>query len=131
MQLHKSLLEDLKKTFLTQIRDLAAYGDTPVDSSSWTGIFANDFWNRGVPTTEDLLVYRDFFVRRMKEERQVRFVNASEGGILSEVAEVLTLRDALHQTCDPPIDAESILESCHRKQTVTLRWMLWTIFDWF
>jgi hypothetical protein len=83
-------------------------------------MFANDIWNLNVPSTENLVAYRDFFAWRMKEEPRVRFINASEGGILSEGAEVLTLRDALHQKCKQPIKAESILESRHRKQTVTL-----------
>ena len=96
------------------------FGDSPVDSSVWTGMFARDIWNRDIPTTENLVAYRDFFVRRMKAERQIRFINASEGGILSEGAEILSLRDALHQACNQPMNARSILESCHRTQTVTM-----------
>jgi hypothetical protein len=96
------------------------FGDTPVDLSSWTGMLANDIWNRSIPTTENLVAYRDFFVRRMKAESPVRFINASEGGILSESAEILTLRDALYQTCTQPMNAASIFESCHRTQTVKM-----------
>jgi hypothetical protein len=54
----------------------------------------------------------------MKAERYIRFINASEGGILTEGAEVLSLRDALHQCCEHPMNARSILESCHRVQPV-------------
>ena len=96
------------------------FGDSPVDSIGWTGLVAKDIWNRDIPTTENLVAYRDFFVRRMKAEHQIRFINASEGGILSEGAEILSLRDALHQNCKQPMNAEFTLESCYRMQTVTM-----------
>ncbi|HET9132552.1 MAG TPA: hypothetical protein VFO86_16480, partial [Terriglobia bacterium] len=44
----------------------------------------------------------------------------SEGGILSEGAEILSLRDALHENCRQPMNAESTFESCYRTQTVTM-----------
>jgi hypothetical protein len=92
------------------------FGDTPAES---TGIFESDLWNQAIPTTENLVAYRDFFVRRMKAEPHIRFINATEGGILTQGAELLTLRDALHQCCKQPMNTESMLESCHRPQPVT------------
>jgi hypothetical protein len=99
------------------------FGDSPLEtlvSSGGGGIFETDIWNHATPTTENLVAYRDFFVRRMKAERHIRFINATEGGILTEGAELLSLRDALHQSCIQPLHAESILESCHRVRPVTM-----------
>jgi len=98
------------------------FGDSPLETVDpcWTGMFAKDIWNRDIPTTENLVAYRDFVVRRMKSQSHIRFINATEGGILSEGAEILSLRDALSQSCKLPMDAESILEPCHQKQTVSM-----------
>jgi hypothetical protein len=99
------------------------FGDLPLestDSAGWAGIFETDVWDHAIPTTENLVAYRDFFVRRMKAASHIRFINASEGGILTEGVELLSLRDALHQCCNQPMNAESILESCHRVQPVTM-----------
>src|SRR5439155_10398218 len=35
--------------------------------------------------------------------RGTRFINATEGGILNESAEILSLKDALHQRCKKPV----------------------------
>jgi len=56
----------------------------------------------------------------MKAERQIRFINATEGGILTEGAEILSLRDAVHQCCNQPMNAGSILKSCHQTQPVRM-----------
>ena len=95
------------------------FGDSFLDSAHWTGMFEKDIWGQNTPTTENLVAYRDFFVRRMKSERQVRFINATEGGILSEGAEVLSLRDALYRSCRNSLNVESIMESCHHTQPTT------------
>jgi hypothetical protein len=63
-----------------------------------------DLWGREVRTTDNLIAYRDFFVRKIRQTSGVRFINATEGGILTEGVEVLTLRDALHQSCARKID---------------------------
>jgi hypothetical protein len=82
-------------------------------------ILARDIWNRDIPTSENLVAYRDFFVRRMKSEPQIRFINATEGGILTESAEILSLRDALFQICNRPAPARAVLESSHQTRKVT------------
>jgi hypothetical protein len=63
-----------------------------------------DIWGREVRTTENLIAYRDFFVRKMRQIAGVRFINATEGGILTEGVEILSLRDALHQCCKERLD---------------------------
>jgi len=90
-----------------------------VDSEKEPEILARDIWNRTVPTTENLLAYRDFFVRRMKSEATIRFINATEGGTLTEAAEILSLRDALSQCCRRPVPARALMESSHQTRKVS------------
>jgi hypothetical protein len=70
-------------------------------------------------TTENLIAYRDYFVRRLKQQPGVRFINATEGGILGEGVELLSLRDALKQSTKGPVDVSSVLQSCYRPSDVT------------
>ncbi len=74
---------------------------------------AADVWGREVPTSENLIAYRDFFVRRIRQTSGVRFINASEGGILCDGVELLSLRDALHQSCSKRLDLSGRLKHLH------------------
>lgn len=58
-----------------------------------------DVWGQEVRTRENLVAYRDFFIRKIRQTPGVHFINATEGGILTEGVEILSLRDALHQYC--------------------------------
>ena len=51
----------------------------------------------------NFIAYRDFFVRKIRQTPGVRFINATEGGILTDAVELLSLKDALHQSCKRPI----------------------------
>ena len=77
------------------------------------GPVQKDVWDRDVPTTENLLAYRDYFVRRMAEAHGTRFVNATEGGILTEGVELLSLRDAVHRYPHTRIAVWEILDRLH------------------
>jgi len=90
-----------------------------IDSEKEPEILVRDIWNQTVPTSENLLAYRDFFVRRMKSEKTIRFINATEGGILNETAEILSLRDALSQCCRRPVPAGALLDSSHQTRKVS------------
>lgn len=76
-------------------------------------LFAADIWGRQIPTTENLIAYRDFFVRKIRQTSGVRFINATEGGILTEAVEILSLRDALYQ-CRSSVDVRRVLSDCWR-----------------
>ncbi len=75
--------------------------------------FETDVWGRDVPTTENLVVYRDFFVRRMSEASGTRFINATEGGILTGGVDLLSLRDALHIYARTRVDVRGKLGALH------------------
>jgi hypothetical protein len=73
-----------------------------------------DVWGNDVHTTENFVAYRDFFVRRMKQSPGVRFINGTEGGILTEGAEILSLKDALGRLRSQTVDIAGILADCCR-----------------
>jgi hypothetical protein len=75
---------------------------------------AMDIWGREVRTTENLIAYRDYFVRKMRQTAGPRFINATEGGILTESVEILSLKDALVQSCRQELNVGSVLSECHR-----------------
>jgi hypothetical protein len=56
---------------------------------------AKDIFDNEAYTTENFIAYRDFFVRKIKRTPGVRFINATEGGILTEAVEIMPLRQAL------------------------------------
>lgn len=69
-------------------------------------------WGRKVATTENLIAYRDFFVRKIRQTSGPRFINATEGGILKEGVELLSLRDAL-SGCSKRVDVSGRLRRAH------------------
>ncbi|HYR44145.1 MAG TPA: hypothetical protein VER98_14035, partial [Terriglobia bacterium] len=73
-----------------------------------------DIWGDETYSTENLIAYRDYFVRRTKRAPGIRFINATEGGILAEGVEILSLKDALNQACVRLVDAASMFQACHR-----------------
>ena len=78
----------------------------------------DDVWGRKVPTTENLIAYRDYFIRRVRQSPRVRIINATEGGILAgEGIELLSLRDALYQSAFRSVDVESKLNRLHKPGT--------------
>jgi hypothetical protein len=79
------------------------FHDNPFDAALGGNARATDIWNNQVHTTENLIAYRDYFVRKIKQTPRVRFINATEGGILTEAVELLSLKDALSQVCKRPL----------------------------
>jgi hypothetical protein len=75
-----------------------------------------DVWGNKIPTTENLIAYRDFFVRKIRQTSGVRFINATEGGILTEAVEIMSLRDALTQCCASRLDIAAILERAYKSR---------------
>ena len=73
-----------------------------------------DIFGNTAYTTENMIAYRDYFVRRMKRSPEVRFINATEGGILTECAEILPLLVVREQCLPGPVDVAGVLADCHR-----------------
>jgi len=75
---------------------------------------SRDIWGEQIYSTENLIAYRDYFVRRAKQAPDTRLINATEGGILTQGVEILSLKDALNQACGQSMDATAMLRACHR-----------------
>jgi hypothetical protein len=78
-----------------------------------------DIWGNPVHTTENLIAYRDFFVRKIRQRPDIRFINATEGGILRDAVEILSLKEALATHCNTPIDVMRMLDENHRLQQLS------------
>ena len=80
---------------------------------------ADDIFGNPTYTTENMIAYRDYFVRRMKQQPEVRFINGTEGGILTEGVDILPLWKALEQGLEDPVDVAGTLANCHQTQKVS------------
>jgi hypothetical protein len=92
-----------------------SYSDVSVVGTSRS----RDIRGEEIPTTENLIAYRDYFVRRMTQAAATRFINATEGGILTQGAEILPLKVALQQHCIRKLDASAIFENCNRPSAIS------------
>jgi hypothetical protein len=82
-------------------------------------VTSTDIWGNEIYTTEDFIAYRDYFIRRMKQSPRVRFINATEGGILGTGVEILPLREALQKTATQTVNATTLLTACYRPSNVS------------
>lgn len=67
-----------------------------------------------VPTIANLKLYLEWFsnyIERMKITRDVRIVNATEGGAYIDGTELMTLKDVIEETCTKEIDFEKRIEN--------------------
>jgi len=60
-------------------------------------IMMEDVFGRPVETTDKLAAYWNWMVKEIRSHPEILFVNATEGGILREGVEVISLRDALQR----------------------------------
>jgi len=95
------------------------FNDNPFSPEIGGPLQEPDIHGNPVRTRENLIAYRDFFIRRMATQPRVRFINATEGGILRDRVEILPLKEALAQTCRKHIDVPSMLAESHRPQTTS------------
>ena len=80
---------------------------------------ADDIFGNSAYTTPNMIAYRDYFVRRMKQAPDVRFINATEGGILTEGVDILPLWEAFEQVLVYSVDVPAKLAETHRLQEVS------------
>lgn len=71
-----------------------------------TDIFGND-----VKTNRQMFAYKEWF-RTEIGSTKVRVINATEGGILKDNVEIMTLREAIDTSIGDPFDKLSVIEAC-------------------
>ena len=67
-------------------------------------VMTEDLWGFPIASTDKLLSYWNWISAEIEKHPHVRFVNATEGGILKDGVEIRSLRDALHRCCCPERD---------------------------
>lgn len=66
-----------------------------------------------VPTLSNLKLYIDWFeeyIKGVKERRNVRVINATAGGAFIEGTELMSLEDAIVETCNQEVNYEELIE---------------------
>ena len=66
-----------------------------------------------VPTITNLRIYLEWFemyIEGMKKRREVRVINATEGGAYIKGTELMTLKEAVAENCKEEIDLEACIE---------------------
>ena len=66
-----------------------------------------DIYGRQIETTRALIAYRDWIIRIIGDHPERRFINATEGGILSGPVELMTFRETLDRDCGRNLDLVS------------------------
>jgi len=99
------------------------FHDVPFNIELAATIKTTDIRGDDTFSTENLLAYRDYFVRRLKQAPDVRFINATEGGILGggifgEGLEILPLRAALDQVARERVPVRTTLQHSYRPSQV-------------
>lgn len=70
-----------------------------------------DVFGRPVETTDKLASYWAWFNREIESHPNVHFVNATEGGILREGLDVMSLREALYRYCPESLSISRKVQS--------------------
>ncbi len=66
-------------------------------------VVTDDLFGRPIETTDKLAAYWNWMVKEIGAHPGTRFINATEGGILRQGVEILSLREALHRYCALPL----------------------------
>ena len=72
-------------------------------------------YEKKVPTRTDLYTFLNWYVETIREckehEKELRVINATEGGAKIEGTEVMTLKDAIAETCTKEINVTECLDT--------------------
>jgi hypothetical protein len=62
-------------------------------------VLVEDLFGRPVESTDKLTAYWNWIMKVFRDNPQIRFINATEGGILKDHIEIVSLREALYREC--------------------------------
>ena len=77
-------------------------------------VIREDVFGRPVETTDKLAAYWNWIVKEIRNHPEVRFINATEGGILCEGVEIMSLREALYRFARDDRQLQSRLRSIYQ-----------------
>jgi hypothetical protein len=81
--------------------------------SSRRTVIVDDIFGRPVESTDKLTSYWNWIIKTFRDHPEVRFINATEGGILRDNVEISSLRDALHRECGNNLDLRNRLDCAY------------------
>jgi hypothetical protein len=76
-------------------------------------ITLEDIWGQPIETTDKLGAYWNWINKIISEHPETRFINATEGGILREQVEILSLRETIHRYCRSPLNLRARIRSTY------------------
>jgi hypothetical protein len=76
-------------------------------------ITVEDIFGQPVESTDKLTAYWNWMLKIFRDHPEARFINATEGGILRNQVEILSLRDALHRECNRNLDLRNRIEAAY------------------
>jgi len=76
-------------------------------------VVVQDIFGSSVESTDKLTGYWNWFTKELHAHVGVRFINATEGGILKENVDIISLREALHRYCSTRRNLRGVAESTY------------------
>jgi hypothetical protein len=67
-------------------------------------VIIEDIFGRPVESTDKLTSYWNWVIKECGHHPEVRFINATEGGILRENVAIMSFREAIHRFCTKTLD---------------------------
>jgi hypothetical protein len=81
--------------------------------SSRTTLMQEDILGQPIETTDKLAAYWNWINKAICDHPKIRFINATEGGILRENVEILSLRETLYRYCRSQLDLRARIRCTH------------------
>lgn len=101
-----------EEDWFSGIRDPEAYQEKLASiRAQRRTVTVEDIFGRPIESTDKLVSYWNWMVKVFRDNPQVRFINATEGGILREPALVISLREALYRFCGRDLDLSARIQS--------------------
>lgn len=79
-----------------------------------------DIFGRSIETSDKLLAYWNWISKEISNHPEVRFINATEGGILKDQVAIMSLREALYRYCSNDLDLRQRVKTTFLKAQETI-----------
>jgi hypothetical protein len=100
--------------------------DKIADPAGWQGkikdlrsnrrtVMLEDIFGKPIESTDKLAAYWNWINKVVCDHPEVRFINASEGGIVRENVAILSLHETLHRYCSRPLNLRARILSIYEK----------------
>jgi len=77
-------------------------------------VMSEDVFGSPIESTDKLMAYWNWMLKEIQNNPDVRFINATEGGILQDGVEIISLRETIHRYCSSPLNLEERIQEIFR-----------------